>query len=80
MAREYKRQHMQYKREGVEVWVQKRSKGKERTYSLCQTCAELNTCTRVIGLGNFCKATQMSVVVWTCPLFRSMYDECGAIP
>ena len=75
MAREYKRQIEQYERDGVEVWVQKRSKGKERQFSLCQTCAELNTCKRVEGLGNFCKATKMTVVVWECPIFRVMSDE-----
>jgi len=72
MTREYKRQIEQYERDGVEVWVQKRSKGKEREFSLCQTCAKLNDCNRVIGLGNFCKATEMTVVVWTCPLFEEM--------
>ena len=72
MAREYKRQIEQYARAGVEVWVQKRSKGKERQFSLCQTCTKLNECNRVVGLGNFCTATKMTVVVWTCPEFEEM--------
>jgi len=77
MARDYKRQVVQYERYGAEVSVQKRSKGKEQQFSLCQTCASLNGCNRVVGLGNFCKATQMTVVVWECPNFISMCNEEG---
>ena len=75
MAREYKRHHEEYERYGTRVWVQKRSKGREREYSLCQTCTKLNDCNRVLGLGNFCEATKMTVAVWECPLFQSMHDE-----
>ena len=77
MVRDYKRQIIQYERYGTEVYVQKRSQGKEREYSLCQTCASLKTCNRVVGLGNFCKTTQMTVVVWECPNFISMCNEEG---
>ena len=74
MPREYKRRHEQYERYGTQVWVQKRSKGRVREFSLCQVCTELNSCNRVIGLGNFCEATQMTVVAWECPLFKSTHD------
>jgi len=75
MPREYKRQHEQYERYGTQVWVQKRSKGNERQFSLCENCAVVSSCNRVVGLGNFCDATKMTVLVWECPAFRSIHDE-----
>jgi len=73
----------QYKRQYVldgEQWVQKRAQGKSGNYSLCEGCA-LNKpdspeqCKRVIGLGNFCQATKMLVVVWQCPSFIEREEE-----
>jgi len=69
------RQHIE--RNGV--WTQKRSVGKEKGYNLCENCrffkpGSPENCKRVIGLGNFCKATNMVVVVWSCPLFEVADD------
>jgi len=70
-------------RRHVEVdgaWVQKRSIGKEKGYNLCENCklfkpGRPDNCTRVIGLGNFCAALKMVVVVWSCPEFKVVSDE-----
>jgi len=65
-------------RQHVEVdgrWMQKRSIGKEKGYNLCEGCGIRGGCKRVAGLGNFCTATKMVVVVWQCPEFKGVGDE-----
>lgn len=76
MTKQYKRRHIKM----GDSWVQVRANGKHKSYSLCEGCAlnkpeAAEQCKRVIGLGNFCKATKMVVVVWQCPNFIEKEEE-----
>lgn len=64
------RQHIEH--EGT--WMQRRSQGKAKGYSLCENCGLKDNCRRVIGLGNFCTAMKMVVVVWSCPEFEQVNE------
>jgi len=69
-------------RQYIEVdgkWMQKRAKGKAKSYGLCQSCVqrdlELFPCKKAIGMANFCAATGVSIVIWACSEFEPVEEE-----
>lgn len=72
--------YTRYWHHGERVWVRKDLKGRHREHCLCYSCFffypdQPGNCHIAESVHHLCKAFDLTLPVWECPMFREKEEE-----